>query len=308
MGERKRKSNNTIIWIVFFCFFIGSALQCDTPDHKGAPPFTAKENLPVFVDSSGVEPFVLQYHLIATVDTIKWLQSLLPGDTLNAILVLNRIDQNNFNRTDTLVFPDSFLPGIDQYSPFPERLDDLLKVQKIILVSYYAQAFAVYEKGDRIKWGPASLGKESTPTPQGLFAVNWKAKRTVSTVDPTWIMDWYFNLDNFRGVSVHQYALPGFPASHSCVRLYEDDAKWLYDWIDQWQLFEDEISGYGTPVLIFGDYPFGQRKPWLNMAEKNTILDLSPANFSSLFKEFLPTVLERQTQRDSLNVLILTKR
>ena len=300
MGERKGRSINTIIWIVFFCLLIGSAVQCDTPDLKKATYLTNQENLPVFVDSSDYESFVLNYHLIATADTITWLQSLLPGDTLNAILVLNRIDQDHFDRTDTLVFPDSFLSGIDQYSPFPLRLDDLLKVQKIILVSYHAQAFAVYEKGDRIKWGPTSMGKESTPTPKGLFAVNWKAKRTVSTVDPTWIMDWYFNLDNFRGVSVHQYALPGYPVSHSCVRLYEEDAKWLYDWIDQWQLVEGKISGYGTPVLIFGDYPFGQRKPWLNMAEKNTILDLSPADLSSLFKEFLPTVLERQTQRDSL--------
>lgn len=203
MGERKGRSINTIIWIVFFCLLIGSAVQCDTPDLKKATYLTNQENLPVFVDSSDYESFVLNYHLIATADTITWLQSLLPGDTLNAILVLNRIDQDHFDRTDTLVFPDSFLSGIDQYSPFPLRLDDLLKVQKIILVSYHAQAFAVYEKGDRIKWGPTSMGKESTPTPKGLFAVNWKAKRTVSTVDPTWIMDWYFNLDNFRGVSAH---------------------------------------------------------------------------------------------------------
>ncbi len=307
MGEKKGKSINTIIWIVFFCYALGSAVQCDTPDHKEAPTSTVQENLPVFVDSSDYESFVLNYHLIATADTITWLQSLLPSDTLNAILVLNRIDQDNFYRTDTLVFPDTFRSGIDQYCPFPLRLDDLLNVRKIILVSYYAQAFAVYENGDRIKWGPTSMGKESTPTPKGLFAVNWKSKRTISTVDSTWIMEWYFNLDNFRGVSVHQYALPGYPASHSCVRLYEEDAIWLYDWIDQWQLVEDEISGYGTPVLIFGDYPFGERKPWLNMAEKNTVLDISPADLSVLLKEFLPTVLERQKQRDSLNELILLK-
>ncbi len=249
----------------------------------------------------------VSYHLVETKDTMDWLKSLEPGDTLNAILVLNRIDKANFDRTDTLVFPDSFGVGIDLYCPFPKTVEQLKEVDKIILVSHFAQVFAAYENGVRIKWGPTSTGKASTPTPKGLFAVNWKSKRTVSTVDPTWIMDWYFNLDNFRGVSVHQYALPGYPASHSCVRLYKEDAFWLYHWIDQWQLVNGEILVYGTPVIIFGEYPFDQRKPWLKLADNKDAMMISFIELKNIFDQFLPLVIERQSKRDSIERIVPIK-
>jgi len=38
-------------------------------------------------------------------------------------------------------------------------------------------------------------------------------------------------------VSFHKFDLPGYPASHGCVRLPEEDAKWIYDWADHWTLY-----------------------------------------------------------------------
>jgi hypothetical protein len=43
---------------------------------------------------------------------------------------------------------------------------------------------------------------------------------------------WNFNIENKLGVGWH--SLPGYPASHSCLRL--EDAKLLYEWADEWQL------------------------------------------------------------------------
>lgn len=292
----------------FYILSLGLTLyllvQCNPPSETERTEAPKNDVISDSITSNSLlsEMSTINYHLVATKDTINWLKSLVPGDTLNAILVLNRIDKANFDRTDTLVFPDSFEVGIDLYCPFPKTVEQLKDVHKIILVSHYAQVFAAYENGVRIKWGPTSTGKASTPTPKGLFAVNWKSKRTVSTVDPTWIMDWYFNLDNFRGVSVHQYALPGYPASHSCVRLYKEDAIWLYHWIDQWQLEKGEISVYGTPVIIFGDYPFDQRKPWFKLAENNAVMDITPENLIGVLAEFLPTIMERQVKRDSIEI------
>src|SRR5690606_41381418 len=61
------------------------------------------------------------------------------------------------------------------------------------------QAFAVYEKGVLMKWGPSNMGKKATQTPRGLFFTNWKGRRVRSTVDEEWILNWNFNIHNTGG-------------------------------------------------------------------------------------------------------------
>lgn len=286
-------------------FFIGMNLffltQCTSEKMANLEKEKTTKSLKSNNASKRVVPNI-NYHLISTKDSSIWLHSLKAGDTLHTLLVLNRVDHKNLFRLDTLVVPDSFGQGIEVYSPFPQSISELQSVHKILYVSHYAQAFAVYEKGELIKWGPASLGKKSTPTPTGLFFTNWKAKKTISTVDPSWIMEWYFNLANFEGVSMHQYALPGYPASHACIRLSRDDAYWLYHWADQWILDQSKISIYGTPVIIFGSYPFGQRKPWFLLSTNSKALTISENEIIKVTDEFLPTIMDRQAKRDSIEV------
>lgn len=66
---------------------------------------------------------------------------------------------------------------------------------------------------------------------------------------------------------MHQYFLPGYPASHACVRMQEKDAKWIFDWADQWKLSSKTgaVTKTGTPVIIFGEYAYGKKQPWLNL-------------------------------------------
>jgi len=244
----------------------------------------------------------INYKLVTAKDTLDWLQGLAPGDTLTALLVLNRVDRNYLLQLDTIVFPDTIGNGIELYAPFPSKVAELEDVHKILFISHYTQTFAVYESGALVRWGPVSLGKQSTPTPTGLFATNWKSKKTTSTVNSAWILEWYFNLANFDGVSLHEYALPGVPASHACARLYRDDAYWLYHWADQWVIEDSKIAVYGTPVVIFGSYPFDGRKPWLNLEKNNKAMEITPAELMKATKEYLPTIMERQAKRDSLEL------
>jgi hypothetical protein len=81
-------------------------------------------------------------------------------------------------------------------------------------------------------------------------------------------MPWYFNFHNTRGLSFHQYALPGRPASHACIRLLERDARWLFDWGEQWRLNDRgwTVLEQGTPVLILNCYNFDQPPPWRDTA------------------------------------------
>jgi hypothetical protein len=149
-------------------------------------------------------------------------------------LELNRIDFAHALRSDTLVVPRADAPSPD-----------------------------AFEAGRQVRWGAVSSGSSRSPTPPGLYHVNWKARKHASTIDSTWIMRWCLNLDNASGIALHQYALPGYPASHRCIRLLEEDARWLYDWVTAWALSPDGmVVEHGTPVIVFGAYDDNAPPPW----------------------------------------------
>lgn len=186
------------------------------------------------------------------------------------IYALNRMDAYRLNAGDKIIIPDTLTEDFLDYSPFPKHFEMLDSIPKTVLISRRVQGFALYEKGNLVRWGPVSSGKKSTPTPAGLFYGNYKARSKVSTVDESWILPYYFNFLNFDGIGVHQYAMPGYPASHACVRLKIEDAMAIYDWADQWKLDNRgrEIIRNGTPFMVFGEYDFDGELPWLALAEE----------------------------------------
>lgn len=218
------------------------------------------------------------------------------------ILTLNRIDRKNLRRRDSLVVPDTFVTNRKYYSPFPLKVEEAFQIPKLIVVSQTIQAFAAYQLGNLILWGPTSTGKEETPTPNGLFHTNWKAEETTSTFDDEWKLKWNFNLDNFEGVALHQYEMPGYPASHSCVRLYEKDAEWIYNWADQWIVTADEesILAYGTPVIIFDEYDFDSPKPWYDLVKDPESATVSLSDLEDEIDGYLDMILDRKKKRIEL--------
>jgi hypothetical protein len=196
-------------------------------------------------------------------------QAALDSAQLATILKINRVDQRHARR-GTLLVPDSIAAELS-YSPLPESLPEFRGIPKFVVVSRRVQAFGAYEDGVLVRWGPTSTGKAATPTDSGLFFTNWKARQAISTDDPTWVLDWYVNFIAQKGVAFHEYSLPGAPASHGCVRLLEDDAKWMYRWTEQWIPGRGSaVKRYGTPVLVTGDYDYSAPAPWLALAEDPT--------------------------------------
>ena len=199
-------------------------------------------------------------------------------EQLEMIAALNRIDGNKLLYLDSIVVMDSLNEEWLSYSPFPDSIPLVSDINKIIFISYPIQAFSFYVKGKLVYWGPVSMGKKSTPTPLGFFHTNWKSKLQISTENPEWLLPWYFNIVNSSGVSFHQYQLPGYPASHACIRLREQDAHWIYIHADQWKLDESQrqILCEGTPLFIYGNYAFGKARSWYALARD------SKANFQNL--------------------------
>lgn len=181
---------------------------------------------------------------------------------------LNRADAAHLAGLERLVVPDTWADDRLAYSPFPRQYGWRDDEPKLLVVDQPAQAFAAYEQGRLIRWGPVSSGRREHPTPSGLLHLNWRSRGRHSTVDPDWFMPWYFNFHNERGLSLHEYTLPGHPASHACIRLLERDARWLFEWGETWTLDDRgwEVLDHGTPLLIHGCYAYDDPPPWLSLA------------------------------------------
>ena len=183
---------------------------------------------------------------------------------------LNRRDREHLVRAEPkvphIVVPDRWDLDDLAYSPFPAVWPAATTLPKTIVVDQPSQAFAVYESGTLVRWGPVSSGRTETPTPAGAFHLTWRSRKRTSTDNDAWILEWYFNFINARGISFHQFDLPGYAASHACVRLLQRDAEWIYGWGDQWKLDATgrEVLQAGTPVLIQGAFE-PKVYPWLSL-------------------------------------------
>lgn len=224
-----------------------------------------------------------------------WLANKKDSAMLQIALAVNRTDKTGFTQMDSVIVPVDMSGDIAYYLPFPVEVPYLKDINKIIYFSYPTQTFATYEKGILMYTGPTNMGRKKDPTPTGLFFANWKAEETTSTFNDEWDLRWNVNIENKEGVGWHQYTLPGYPSSHSCLRLQEKDARYLYDWVDQWVLDDKEtVQLKGTPVIVFGSYNFDAPKPWLQLVTNPQALDISVAEIQNQTTPFLNTILQEQ--------------
>ena len=191
------------------------------------------------------------------------LRAQLGPEAFDEVLRLNRVDLDHVARLDSVVVPEP-AAGFRFASPLPSRLAAFEATPKLVIVSVAVQAFAAYDSGRLVRWGPVCTGAAASPTLPGTFYVTWKLPEHRSTTDSTWVMRWCVNIENRVGTALHQYALPGRPASHCCIRLTEADARWVYDWVDTWRVTkdEDDVLEPGTPVWVLGRYDFDAPPPW----------------------------------------------
>ncbi len=228
----------------------------------------------------------------------KIFKSKFSGSELTTLVALNRIDKNTLHKADTLIVPDKFDDDFLAYSPYPYTIENLFDVPKIAIFSYPIQAYGLYEYGELVKWGPTSLGSKAHQTPTGLFFTNWKGEEVQSTVDDEWILRWNFNIQNEQGVGWHQYELPGYPASHSCLRLLESDARWMYDWAEEWILKDaNTVAAKGTPVIVFGSYNFEGRLPWLALANNSNANDIDKKELENIVSQYIDEIIKEQENR-----------
>jgi lipoprotein-anchoring transpeptidase ErfK/SrfK len=107
-----------------------------------------------------------------------------------------------------------------------------------IVISLSAQRAYVYRDGVRIGESPVSTGEEGRETPTGVFTILEKQRFHRSNRYDDAPMP-YMQRITWAGVALHGGALPGYAASHGCIRLPHTFARKLFG-----------VTSVGTQVVI----------------------------------------------------------
>ncbi|HET9718105.1 MAG TPA: L,D-transpeptidase [Pseudolabrys sp.] len=110
-----------------------------------------------------------------------------------------------------------------------------------VVISIKDQRISVYENGGLMARSSVSTGVRNHPTPLGIFSVISKQRWHRSNIYSDAPMP-YMQRITWSGIALHAGVLPGYPASHGCIRMTNDFA------IRLWKL-----TKRGTRVIIVRD-------------------------------------------------------
>lgn len=131
---------------------------------------------------------------------------------------------------------DSLAAGDFRWSPERSEAGPVL-----IVVSLPEQLAYVYRDGVEIGRSTVSTGRPGHRTPTGVFQILQKQKRHFSSTYNKAPMPYMERL-TWDGVALHAGNLPGYPASHGCVRLPLEFSRLLF-----------EATAMGGTVVIADD-------------------------------------------------------
>ncbi|MGB3446573.1 MAG: L,D-transpeptidase [Xanthobacteraceae bacterium] len=99
----------------------------------------------------------------------------------------------------------------------------------IVTVSIKNQSLKVYDANGLFAEAPVSTGMRGHATPLGIFSVIQKNKWHRSNIYSGAPMPYMQRL-TWSGIAMHAGALPGYPASHGCIRMPNHFATQIWNW------------------------------------------------------------------------------
>lgn len=108
----------------------------------------------------------------------------------------------------------------------------------VVIISLPDQTLSAYRNGIRIAYSSISSGVKGRSTPSGVFTILEKEVTHFSNKYHHAPMPFMQRL-TWEGVALHGGDLPGYPASHGCIRLPREFAKKLYS-----------VTTRGTTVIV----------------------------------------------------------
>lgn len=158
--------------------------------------------------------------------------------------IVRRVNRMNIDlRTGMSIAVPKNLSRLTIYdvAPFPRYIEP--DGEKIIFVSQQKLAWGAYdENGELLWWGPLSSGSGRCKSPDGTCQTPSGSFRVIRKQDIDCISTAFPRRANgivggaempycmhfLRGVALHgSDTVPGYRASHGCVRIFIEDARWL---------------------------------------------------------------------------------
>ncbi len=259
-------------WIVVY--------EPSTVSEPGASPLDpAKEDLARIVYPS-LEKIEWRSHFVRPNDTLETLF----GKDWPLVARFNRIDRRHVYPGITIKVPVR-MDDIRDYTPLPRTYEPAKRHEKYILISLTEQWIGAYEYGKLAFSMPAATGSSGHETPTGIFSVDARHRSHTSSLYKTEDQTDQYPMDNAMRFHVgddnvsywmHARDLPGKPASHGCVGLFDEsmqkrmyghpanplllNSRKLYDWAVGEDIYEDDTGDLdeledGPVVEIVGVNP-----------------------------------------------------
>lgn len=143
-------------------------------------------------------------------------------------------------------------------APFPHHIDG--DNEKEVIVDQDKLAWGAYdEKGDLVKWGPIASGRDKCPDSNNSCRTLTGIYRVFSKEDSHCKSDIFpigkggakmpYCMFFHKGFALHgSDDMPGFRASHGCVRMFTRDAQWLNQ--EFVEASNDRNNNMGTKVVV----------------------------------------------------------
>ncbi|HXE95923.1 MAG TPA: L,D-transpeptidase [Dongiaceae bacterium] len=260
--SRMRLSHKIVLISLFTTILFGFTVlrtpsQTDNP--AASPEDKAREDL------SRVEyPSLrnIKWHALF-IEPNQSLESLFGADWI-LVARFNRIDRRHVYPGITIKVPDN-MAEIRAYTPLPRFYQPASRHEKYILVDITEQWLGAYEHGKLVFSTPAATGKETTETPTGMFQISTRDLNHTSSLYKTANDEEQYPMDNALRFHIgtdnvsywlHARDLPGRPASHGCIGLYDEemqlrvfgtpqkpvlkDSQKLYEWAAGEEEYEDD--------------------------------------------------------------------
>jgi hypothetical protein len=249
-----------IIFLIFIFFFFQGISRCEPQvlrsiEFTNQRPLVKGCNVPSFPSDNRLEWFCYK------VRSEEALNKLL-GGYLEAVLRFNRIDRMHALQGAMLKIPLN-LEKLSNFSPLSNELERAKNFSRYVFIDISEQFLGAYEFG-KLKFSmPITSGRGSS-TPRGLFKVlgrdRWHRSHryTITGTNIPYPMYWGIKFHSVAGKNfwIHSRDLPGYPASHGCIGLYDEEMQKKFYGYPKEPLLMDSKKFY---LWIFPD---GGEKPF----------------------------------------------
>lgn len=147
------------------------------------------------------------------------------------VLRFNRIDRRHIKAGTFLKVPYN-LKEVVGFTPLPLVLEKAKNYPKYVLIDLSEQFLGCYEWGILKYSFPIASGRKSHPTPKGMFKVldrdknHYSSLYTIAGTRIPYPMFWgikFYMTKKHVSFWIHSRDLPGYPVSHGCIGLYDEE-------------------------------------------------------------------------------------